>query len=299
MPARLMTVRPCKLTWAAQWIETLVRLQNPTTMPQRRAWFDRQLENLEDFVRRELLAAGESKCSLANAQFIIARVHGFKSWPRFAKYVESLTQTSSSLSKFESAAEAVISGDVAALQHLLRENPELVHARSTREHQATLLQYVAGNGVESFRQKVPKNAIEVAKILLEAGAEVDAPNWPEGPAGPGTALGEVATSIHTKRAGLQNELLDMLLTYGGSIDGLPRGWNPLMAALHNDSPDAAVFLAAAARISPRSPNARHFRRRQRPIGKHGFGCLMRSRQEDRPPLSKPPWPGLKRVHRRA
>jgi hypothetical protein len=103
---------------------------------------------------------------------------------------------------------------------------------------------VAGNGVESFRQRVPRNAVEIARILLEAGAEVDASNWPDGPAGPGTALGEVATSVHTRRAGVQNALLEVLLNYGALIDGLPGGWNPLLAALHNDRPEAAEFLAS-------------------------------------------------------
>jgi ankyrin repeat protein len=130
------------------------------------------------------------------------------------------------------------------LRQLLRQNPDLVHARSTREHQATLLQYVAANGVEGFRQKISKNAVELARILVEAGAEVDAPNWPGGPAGPGTALGEVATSIHTKRAGVQNALLELLVKNGARVDGLPGGWNPLLAALQNGCPEAAAFLAS-------------------------------------------------------
>jgi hypothetical protein len=54
----------------------------------------------------------------------------------------------------------------------------------------------------------------------------------------------VATSIHAKRAGLQNALLEILLHHGARIDGLPGGWNPLLAALHNDRPEAAEFLAA-------------------------------------------------------
>ena len=61
------------------------------------------------------------------------------------------------------AVDAVVTGDVAALERLLRENPELVRARSTREHRATLLHYVAANGVEDYRQKTPRNAVEIAK----------------------------------------------------------------------------------------------------------------------------------------
>ena len=47
--------------------------------------------------------------------------------------------------------EAVISGDVATLPSMLRDNLDLVRARSTRRHHATLLFYVAANGVEQRR----------------------------------------------------------------------------------------------------------------------------------------------------
>ena len=94
--------------------------------------------------------------------------------------MEEVTRENSQVAKFESAVEAVISGDVAALRSLLGEDPELVRARSTRVthfdppvHRATLLHYVAANGVEGYRQKTPKNAVEITKALLEAGAEVD------------------------------------------------------------------------------------------------------------------------------
>ncbi len=146
------------------------------------------------------------------------------------------------MSNFEAAADAVVAGDVATLTRLLRADPKLVRARSTRAHQATLLHYVGANGVEDFRQKTPRNAVEIAKILLKAGAEVDADNGDYG--GRGTALGLVATSVHPARMGVQIALLDTLLQAGASPDGLPGGWNPLIAALHNGRGHAAEFLAA-------------------------------------------------------
>src|SRR5579862_6073011 len=213
----------CIRTWVAEWIETLIRLQGGALItPQRRAPFDRQRERVAEFASSKLKSAkpGRAMCVLTDAQFVIARVHGFKSWSKFAKHVEALNRRVSALSKFESAVGAIIAGDAELLRQLLRESPDLVHARSTREHQATLLQYVPANGVEGYRQRIAENAVEIARILLEAGSEVDVPNWPDGPAGPGTALGEVATSIHAKRAGVQNALLELLLNYGARIDGL-------------------------------------------------------------------------------
>ena len=237
-------VKACKagdreaiLEWSKRWLETLATLMD-VPGPDRRDWFRHQPNQIAEFVLARL---SKSKCALADAQFVIARVHYFKSWPKFAKHIEALTSASSPVSKFESAADAVVNGNIATLERLLREDPDLIRAHSTRDHQATLLHYVAANGVEDFRQKIPKNAVAVAELLLKAGAEVDAANWDYGQ---GTALGLVATSIHPWLAGVQNALLEALLDHGASVDGLPGGWGPLISALHNDRPEAAAFLAA-------------------------------------------------------
>src|SRR5690348_909711 len=66
-----------------------------------------------------------AKFVLTDAQLVIAREHGFESWPKFAKHVEGLARESSPVSKFESAADAIVTGDHATLERLLRENPEL------------------------------------------------------------------------------------------------------------------------------------------------------------------------------
>lgn len=139
---------------------------------------------------------------------------------------------------FEAAADAVVNGDIETLKSLLDQNPQLVRARSTREHGCTLLQYTGANGFEDYRQKSPPNAVEIAELLLQRGAEVD-----DVGGGTGTALGLAATSVHTHRAGTQIPLLQTLLSHGASVDGSPGRWNPLLAALHNDRPEAAVFLA--------------------------------------------------------
>lgn len=177
---------------------------------------------------------------LADARLVIAREHAFENWSKFKKHIEEVLRKSSPVSKFESAADAVVKGDVATLKRLLRENPELIRQRSTRAHQSTLLHYVSANGVEDFRQKTPQNAVEVAKILLAAGAEVDAENTDYGR---GTTLGLVATSSHPSEAGVQIPLLETLLEAGASLDGLKGGWNPLTAALANGRKDAAEYLA--------------------------------------------------------
>src|SRR5207237_7622081 len=109
---------------------------------------------------------------VTDAQVVVAQEYGFESWADLAEFTDAVSRDGP-VERFEAAVEAVVSGDVAPLRSMLRENPDLVRARSTRRHHATLLHYVAANGVEGGRQKTPENAVEVAKMLLDAGAEVD------------------------------------------------------------------------------------------------------------------------------
>ncbi|MGA3028385.1 MAG: ankyrin repeat domain-containing protein [Bryobacteraceae bacterium] len=190
-----------------------------------------------------LLDAGilSAAFALADAQLVIAREHGFESWPKLARHVAALAGESSPVSNFELAADAVVTGDARALEWSLREHPELVKARSTRVHRATLLHYTGANGLENYRQKTPRNIVAIAKILLDAGAEVDALADIYGKS---TALGLMATSVHPQRAGVQIALMETLLEYGADINGAPGGWNPLISALHNGRAQAAEFLAS-------------------------------------------------------
>src|SRR5204863_976771 len=126
------------------------------------------------------------------------------------------------VSLFETAVEAVISGDVATLRAMSREHPELVRARSTRRHNGTLLHYVAANGVEGGRQKTPGNALEVAKVLLEGGAEVDA--LADMYDAKCTTISMLVSSCHPAKAGLQIALAEILLDYGAALDGPGTNW---------------------------------------------------------------------------
>ena len=124
---------------------------------------------------------------------------------------------------------------------MLQQNPELVHAGSPREHLSTLLHYVSANGVEDYRQKTPHNAVEIATILLDASAEIDAV---ADAYGKGTTLGLTASSIHPLRAGVLIPLLELLLTRGASVDGAPGGWNPVNACLANGRKVGAELLGS-------------------------------------------------------
>jgi ankyrin repeat protein len=138
---------------------------------------------------------------------------------------------------FESAVNAIVSGDTAQLQSLLRNHPGLIHKRSQFKHQATLLHYIGANGVEDDRQRTPSNILQVARMLLEAGADVNAFAFIYGK---DTTLDMVATSIFPAQAGVQIELLELLLEAGAVIDA---SGSTVNACLANGRPHAAVFLA--------------------------------------------------------
>ena len=173
----------------------------------------------------------------ADAQLTIARWYSFQSWPALQEFVDAVTRVGSPVFQFESAVEAVIAGDLVALESSLQ-NPELVRARSTRithfdppVHRATLLHYVAANGVEGYRQKTPKNAVDIAKALLKAGAEVDALADMYG--GHYTTMSMLVSSSHPAEAGVQVPLVETLLDFGASLEahGSAAWGSPLKTAL--------------------------------------------------------------------
>lgn len=161
--------------WAARWAEALARLRSLPDTPELR----REINLDAERIQRQWQTLEKSNehmrgCALAGAQLLVARCHGFASWPKFVTHLEAIARTTSPVSQFEAAVDAVVGGDMETLHKLLRENPELKRTRATREHCSTLLHYVSTNGVEDFRQKTPKNIVDVARLLLDAGAEVNA-----------------------------------------------------------------------------------------------------------------------------
>ena len=141
---------------------------------------------------------------------------------------------------FDQAVTAIITGDAPTLRHLLQTHPDLIHARSPGPHHSTLLHYVSANGVENELQKTPANILEIANILLHAGADVNAES--DAYAGHSTTLNLTATSCHPERAGVQFRLLELLLARGAALE-VPETGSIVNACLHNGRGPAAAFLA--------------------------------------------------------
>jgi ankyrin repeat protein len=107
--------------------------------------------------------------------------------------------------KFQPAIAAITSGDLEGLSELIRNDPSLATARSTKSH-PTLLQCLALDAV-----KVP-NKVELATVLIDAGADIN------GALGAAASIGNV-------------EIAALLLDRGAAINGTG-GWSPLEEALY-------------------------------------------------------------------
>jgi hypothetical protein len=233
--------------WASDWITSLVKLLVIEISPFIQGSLDRAAEGLKREVDQRMSRAEGGKLTLADAQHLIAYAHSYENWAEFARDVEGL-QSDTGKSEFERAADAVIRGDLDKLDGLLEGNPGLVLEHSARKHHATLLHYVAANGVEDFRQKTPPNAIAVAERLLAAGAKVDALADTYGGDTYQTTMNLLVSSTHPAEAGLQARLAEVLLDHGAAIDGLANDSSPILTALafgYRDSADTLARRGAA------------------------------------------------------
>jgi ankyrin repeat protein len=119
--------------------------------------------------------------------------------------------------KFRGAMAAVRAGDLETFKALVNQDPSLATARSSRSH-PTLLQCVALDG------KDKPNNVEMARVLVEAGAELNEPL--------------VAAGSMNNRG-----VAELLLDSGAAIDGTG-GWSPLEEALYWNSQDVVALLLA-------------------------------------------------------
>ncbi len=218
----------------------IVRRRHPRFLDDTITWLPKQMTDEE---------ARAQPIDLDDARLALARWYDFLDWGRLADHVAEATEDGSPVALFESAVDAVIDGNAAALRSLLSQHPTLARARSTRvtdlnppAHGATLVHYLAANGVENYRQRSPANAVEIATILLQAGADPDALAAMYG--GRCTTMSMLVSSTPPARAGVQVPLVHALADFGAAVN--PRGdgdWHsPLLTALAFGFLDAAAAL---------------------------------------------------------
>lgn len=188
----------------------------------------------------EDVQAARSELTRSDAQLLVAREYFFDDWAELSAFAEASHQDPDVI-RFETAVEAIVSGDIETLRRLLTEHPALVRERSRRTHHATLLHYTAANGVEGFRQKTPSNAVEITKLLLESGAEPDAlADMYENKC---TTMSMLVSSAHPHNAGVQGKLAEVLLDHDAAEVGPGTEWqSAVMTALCFGYRDTAELL---------------------------------------------------------
>ena len=225
-----------RLKRPSEWIDLLIGNDGrpQSTMPMRQAAYRLALhyrhDAAADILRRHVADAdGNSGAGVdATVAAVLARDRADDESPSPA--VDPLL--------FERAADAVVSGDVDTLRHLLDDTPDLAHARSPRPHRATLLIYCGANGVEGIRQRTPANAPAIAQLLLERGADPNASCRLYG--GGSTTLGLLLTSIHPREAGVDGDLVHVLARFGAQV-----GLDDLIHAIDTGARSAAAALVEA------------------------------------------------------
>ena len=144
---------------------------------------------------------------------------------------------------FDIAVQYIINGDKEQLANMLKEHPTLINERSPEAHNATLLHYVAANGVEDELQKSPPNAAEIASVLLKAGANVNALANCYGGGPAQTTLSLLVSSYHPFNAGVQVPVARALIDAGAKINGISNEGGPIATAIAFGYTEVALELA--------------------------------------------------------
>jgi ankyrin repeat protein len=169
----------------------------------------------------------------------IAREHGFADWAGVTAERDRPMDR-----HFEAAVDAIVSGDLDTVHTLLNAHPDLVRARSPFGHHATLVHYIAANGVEMSRQwQSPRNAVGILRILLRHGADPDAVCDTYGGGPSQTPLCLLVSSTHPAVAGVQAGLVEELCHGGANPDGRDDDGLPLWTAITFGYRDAVDALA--------------------------------------------------------
>jgi ankyrin repeat protein len=189
-----------------------------------------------------LEAVLDSPLTVADAQLVLAREYGFDNWAQLKKRVDVGTHVAKIKPhpRFDEAVAAIDRGELEKLRELIVLEPALIRARTNLEPPfgyftgATLLHHVAGN---PSRAPLAKNIVEITRLLLDAGADVNAATL--GPNG-GATMGLLVTSKQASDADVAGPLIDLLVEYGAKLN--LKGSGALDESLINHAPRAAEKL---------------------------------------------------------
>ena len=163
----------------------------------------------------------EQTFRLSAAQLSVAREYGYASWPRLKIVVAQVPQTPDHQGTlnhndriedrtFRQALDFMDEGKEGLLRKHLADHSELVHQKVLFEGgnyftEPTLIEFVAENPARKGR--LPENVVEIARILLEAGAK-------DNQAALNSTLMLTASGQLAREHNVQEPLLDLLCDYG-------------------------------------------------------------------------------------
>lgn len=190
----------------------------------------------------------DARFRLSDAQLTIARERGFASWARLKRRIEKptvadrldlpLRERIENLA-FRQAVDLLDQGDVVNLRVHLNTYPHQVRERVTFEggnyfRHPTLLEFVAENPVR--RGTLPDNIVEVAKVILDAGAKEDQSALND-------TLGLISTGRVPRECRVQLPLIDLLCAYGAEPTSATLG-----ALAHGEMEAVDALLRNGARL---------------------------------------------------
>jgi len=188
----------------------------------------------------------DAHLSLSDAQLTIAREHGFPSWTRLKRHIEQPTLSGRLQlphheriedTAFRQAVDLLDAGDVSSLRVHLKSHPKLVGQHMVFEggnyfRNPTLLEFVAENPVR--HGVLPANIVQVAQVILDAGADYSARN---------ETLMLVATGRVPRECGVQLSLIDLLCDSGADPNTAVHA-----AVRHSEFDALAALLRRGARV---------------------------------------------------
>ncbi len=188
----------------------------------------------------------DAQLKLNDAQLTISREYGFPSWVRLKRHIEKPTLSDQlnlphheriEDATFRRAVDLLDAGNVAGLRSYLGQHPNLVHQSVVFEggnyfHNPTLLEFIAENPVR--HGTLPKNIVEVAKVILDAGPSQSTLN---------ETLMLVATGSVPRECHLQLRLIDLLCGHGADPNSAIHA-----TALHGEFEAVNALIRRGARV---------------------------------------------------
>jgi ankyrin repeat protein len=162
------------------------------------------LRHLKDQAK-DLVKAGTAK-SIADAQFKIARLYGFPSWPKLKAYVDSLEEIGQ-------LKQAIDTNDLRRVKNLMTRNPELHHAPLGYAKNGPLT-WVA-EGRVPWEPPSPAR-LAMAKWMIEHGSDVH--------------QGGDGSLMRAALKGNRIPMMELLVSYGADVNAEWNGDFPIIFA---------------------------------------------------------------------